>query len=133
MDRLNLSNDQKILALGDGLAIFFAVLVGFQNHETVSIFWQRYSFTFFPWLLGWFLTAPLLGLFEIENIINNLQIGKIVYAMSLATPMAAVLRAAWLGSSALPLFALIMGLASGLAIIIWRLIYRQFIFGRNEA
>jgi hypothetical protein len=48
----------------------------------------------------------------------------------LAAPLATVLRAAWLGTAALPLLVLVMGLASALAILIWRVVYAAIV-GRS--
>lgn len=131
MKNIKLSKTQWILLLGDIAAIFLTVAAGFQNHETVSIFFQRFAFTFVPWTLAWLLIAPKFDLFSLPFEGMRMQMAKIIYAMLLASPLAVVLRAAWLGSAALPLFALIMGASSALALVIWRLIFAKWIGYRD--
>jgi hypothetical protein len=47
--------------------------------------------------------------------------------MILAAPIATILRAAMLNSAALPLFTLILGSTSALAITLWRMIHGWFL------
>ena len=127
-----LRRHQLILALGDALALFITVLLGFQSHQTEAVFWQRFSFTFFPWLAGWFLAAPLVGLYEVPQKNWLGQSGRVLYALVLASPLAAILRGAWLDMPALPLFALIMGASSAVALVVWRLLYVWLLAKRLE-
>lgn len=116
-------NSRWILLGGDFLALLVAVFLGLQFHQLGDQFLQRVAFTFLPWALAWFLTVAAVGLFGRARTSIFEQIWRVLWAMALASPFAALLRAAWLGSTALPLFALIVGLASALAIILWRILY----------
>ena len=119
------------LIAGDVVAIFLTIAIGFRNHETLNIFFQRFAFTFMPWTFSWLLVAPKFKLLDDPAQKLATQIKKIIIAMLIVSPLAAILRAAWLGSTALPLFALIMGASSALGIIIWRIIYSKFL-SRSE-
>ncbi len=130
MNTIQLSKKQWILIVGDTLTLLITVAIGFQSHETLSIFLQRFAFTFFPWTLAWIFVAPRFGLFEIPQLKLGKQSVQVVLAMLLVSPLAVVLRAAWLGSAALPLFALIMGASSALALIVWRTIFIKWVSAR---
>lgn len=110
------------LVIGDALAIALAVLYGLQFHQLEGQIAQRFAFTFLPWTLAWLSSASALGLYKQVRFSAGL-IGLVLWAMTLASPLAGLLRAVWLGSTVLPLFVLIMGAVTALAIIIWRLIY----------
>ena len=115
-------SDGRILILGDLAAIGIAVWIGLQFHQLGETIWQRFAFSFLPWSVAWYFVAINLELFRWRKM-SGLQIGQILMAMILASPLAAMLRATWLGTAALPLFALIMGAVSALAILVWRGIY----------
>jgi len=131
MEKFNLTKYQWGLISGDIIAIFLTVAIGFRNHETLNIFFQRFAFTFIPWTFSWLLIAPKFQLFDDPAQKLTAQIKKIIFAMVIASPLAAILRAAWLGSTALPFFALIMGASSALRLIIWRIIYSKLL-SRSE-
>jgi len=131
MEKINFTKNQRILLIGDVAAILLTVVIGFQSHETGAVFFQRFAFTFLPWTFSWLLIAPKFNLFDLPTEKINKQIVKIFLAMLFASPLAAVLRAAWLGSSALPIFALILGFSTAIGLIIWRLIYMRW-FTRSD-
>ena len=123
MNRFNLDREQVVLAAGDTLALLLAVVAGFVSHESTASFLARFSFTFVPWTLAWLIVAPRWGLFELPQPDWKGLAWRILAAMLVASPLAVILRAAWLQSSALPLFALIMGASTAPGLYIWRLIY----------
>lgn len=130
MDKNKSSRKYGILIAGDILSLLITVLLGFQSHATLNIFLQRFAYTFFPWTLAWIFVAPKFGLFDIPQMELRKQIVQILLAMLLAAPLAVIVRAAWLGSLALPLFALIMGASSALALIVWRTIFTKWLSER---
>ena len=117
------SREQITLAVGDVAALLVAVAAGFVTHESTSSFLARFAYTFVPWTLAWLVVAPRWGLFELPQPNWKGLAGRILAAMLVASPLAAVLRAAWLGGTAIPIFALIMGASTALALYLWRLIY----------
>ena len=121
------NNSRWILLGGDFIALLVAVFLGLQFHQLGDQFLQRFAYTFLPWVLAWLLTGPAVGLFDRDKTSVFEQVWRVIWAIALASPFAALLRAAWLDSAALPLFALIMGLATALAIILWRILYFRFL------
>lgn len=117
-------NKKTILILGDIIAIAIVTVIGFVTHgETGFSFLPRMAASFFPVLAGWFLLAPWLGLFDEQVIANPKLLWRVPLAMLFAAPLAVILRAALLGSAALPLFTLILGLTSAFGMLIWRAFY----------
>lgn len=115
---------QLPLILGDLLALAIITVIGFATHgETDLSFIPRMLTTFIPLVVGWFLIAPWLGLFDDQQTTTLKQLWRPPLAMLLATPMAVILRAAMLNSVALPLFALILGGSAALGLLIWRGLY----------
>ncbi len=57
----------RILILGDILALLIVTLIGFATHGETSIsFVPRLLTTFIPLLIGWFLLAPWFSLLNSE-------------------------------------------------------------------
>lgn len=113
-----------ILVAGDILALAVITVIGFASHgETDISLLPRMLTTFIPLIVGWFLIAPWLGLFDARFTSEPVQLWRPLLAMLLAAPMTAVLRAAMLNAVALPLFALILGGSAALGMLIWRGIY----------
>jgi hypothetical protein len=99
-------------------------VIGFGFHgETDLSYVPRMLTTFFPLVVGWFLIAPWLSLFDMHIVSEPKQLWRPVLAMLLAAPMTAILRAAMLNSLALPLFTLILGGSAALGILVWRWIW----------
>ena len=112
------------LVLGDLLALAIITVIGFASHgETDLSFVPRMFTTFIPLVVGWFLIAPWLGLFDFRHTTTFKQLWRPPLAMLLATPLAVILRAAMLNGAALPLFALILGGSAALGMLVWRGLY----------
>lgn len=112
------------LIAGDTLALAIITVIGFATHgETDVSFVPRMFTSFIPLLIGWFLFAPWLGLFNAQITTKPQQLWRPPLAMLLSAPMAAILRAAMLNGVALPLFALILGGSAALGMFVWRGIY----------
>ena len=112
------------LILGDILAIGFITLIGFATHgERDLSFLPRIAATFFPLVIGWFLLAPRLGLFQDEVIHNARQLWRPVLTALFAAPLAAVLRGFILNAPIIPIFAVVLGVTSALGMAVWRALY----------
>lgn len=117
-------NKKYILILGDVIAFVILTVIGFATHgETDLSFLPRMAAAFFPVILGWFLLAPWLGLFDETIISNPKHLLRIPFAMLFVAPFAIILRGAWLNAPALPLFALIFGGSNALGMMVWRWLY----------
>jgi hypothetical protein len=119
-----MKNYRSILILGDVISLSLVTVIGFAAHgQTGLSLLPRMMTTFLPLLTGWFLLAPLLGLFSPEITQNPRQLWRPVYAMLIASPLAALLRALMLGGVVLPIFALVLAANATLGILLWRIIF----------
>ncbi len=113
-----------ILILGDVLAIALTTFIGFATHgEAGSSFLPRMGAAFFPVLIGWFLLAPALGLFQSQNTANARQLWRPVFAMIFAVPFATVLRGLILNAPIVPIFAVVLSLTSAFGMLVWRSLF----------
>jgi len=111
----------RILIAGDIIALAIITVVGFATHgETDISFLPRMLTTFIPLIISWFLIAPWLGLFDSQITSTAKQLWRPLLAMLLASPMAAILRAAMLNAIALPLFTIILGGSAAIGMLVWR-------------
>lgn len=116
-----MSRYRSILIVGDFLTLAAVTWIGFATHGETSLdLLPRMTTTFLPLLAGWFLLAPLLRLFSAEITGSPRQLWRPVYAALLSAPLFGVLRAAMLNGIVLPLFVLIMGASTALAMLLWR-------------
>jgi hypothetical protein len=117
-------NKKTILILGDILAIAILTLIGFATHRQADAsYLPRMVTAFFPVLLSWFVLAPWFGLFDEQVNENPKLLWRVALVSLFAAPLATTLRAAWLGSTSLPLFTLILGSSNMLGMLVWRWIY----------
>ncbi len=114
-------NYHTLLFAGDILAIAIVTLIGFVTHNQANLdFLPRMAATFFPLTAAWFLAAPGLGLFDAPVTANPRQLWRPLLAMVLAGPLAAVLRAFWLGGAVIPVFVVVLSGTSALGMLAWR-------------
>ncbi|MEW6402614.1 MAG: DUF3054 domain-containing protein [Chloroflexota bacterium] len=119
---------KTILVPGDIIALAIVTLIGFASHGEAELsFLPRMAAAFFPLVISWFLVSPWLGLFDEQVLSNPKLLWRPALAMVLAAPMATILRAALLNSTAIPIFTLILGTTSALGMMIWRAIYAWFL------
>jgi hypothetical protein len=112
--------NRYLLILGDSFALGVITLIGFASHGELSIAsLPRMLTTFLPLLAGWFVAAPWLGLFKLQKQSYSF-LWRVPLTMLLSAPLASVLRAVILNESALPLFTLILGGSTTMALWIWR-------------
>jgi asparagine N-glycosylation enzyme membrane subunit Stt3 len=114
---------RAILLSGDILVLAVVTAVGFASHGTFGSSGARMLSTFLPLLAGWFMVAPLLGVYDPQRAADLRQVWRPFWAMVLAGPMAALLRGFWLNSPILPVFVVVLGGISALSILGWRLVY----------
>jgi len=119
-----MTQNRNFLILGDILAIGLVTLIGFGTHgETGLSFLPRMAATFFPLVIAWFLLTPWLGLFQDEVIHNSRQLWRPALTALYAAPMAVVLRGFMLNVPIIPIFAIVLGMASALGMVVWRALY----------
>jgi len=116
--------NRSVLILGDIFALGLVIIIGFATHgETDLSFLPRVAATFFPLLIGWFLLAPRLGLFQDEVIHSARQLWRPALTALFAAPLAAVLRGLILNAPIIPIFAVVLGVVSALGMVMWRALY----------
>ena len=116
-----MKNKNTILILGDIITIVIITIIGFATHGEKGVsFLPRMATTIFPMSIGWFLIAPWFGLFNEKVTSIPKLLWRIPLAMILCAPLAVILRAALLGTAALPIFTLILGSTSAFGMLVWR-------------
>jgi hypothetical protein len=119
-----------VLYAGDILSIAALTLIGFVTHGEADLtFLPRMAATFFPLSISWFLLAPAMGLFQGEITSNPRQLWRPALTGFFAAPLAVVLRGFILNAPIIPIFALVLGIASALGMVIWRGLY--FLWNRR--
>jgi len=108
---------------GDVITLAVVTLVGFASHNELGSAGARMLTTFIPLLAAWLLVAPHLGAFDLQRSTEFRQLWRPFWAMVLAAPLAGWMRGAWLNAPILPVFVVILGGISALALFVWRLIY----------
>lgn len=123
-----------LLIIGDALILGVVTLVGFASHGTLETAGQRILTTFGPLLAAWLLIAPHLGVYNRSILTDWRQLWRPFWAMVLAAPLAAFLRGAWLNAPILPVFVVVLGGTSAIALLAWRSIVWMIFSrgGRND-
>ncbi|MBX3005809.1 MAG: DUF3054 domain-containing protein [Anaerolineales bacterium] len=106
-----------ILLLGDLVLITLFMLVGLQFHSSGA---ERLLPNLVPFAAAWWLAGHLTDQWQVPS---WRTLWKLLPAMVLAAPLGAVLRAAWLGGVALPLFTAITAAGLAAVLLVWRAIY----------
>lgn len=114
------------LIIGDILTLAVVTVIGFASHGTAGTAGSRLLTTFIPLLAAWLLIAPHLKVYDHDVALDGRQLWRPFWAMVLAGPMAAWLRGLILNSPILPIFVIILGGVSALAILAWRGLYWLF-------
>lgn len=112
-----------LLLVGDVLTLALVTLFGFASHGALDSAGTRMLSTFFPLLIAWFLVAPHLNVFNLNCAQDVRQIWRPFWAMVLAAPLAAWLRGVYLNNPILPIFVVILGGVSALALLAWRALF----------
>ena len=123
---------RNILVIGDVTVLALVTGLGFATHGTLSSAGLRLFTTFIPLLLAWFAVAPFLGAYNVNRVSQPFELWRPIWSMVLAAPMAAYLRGAWLNAPILPIFVLVLGGFSTLAMFIWRMVF-TLVFSKRLA
>ncbi len=120
----NRGNLQRfVLIAGDIITLAIVTVIGFASHGTADTAGSRMLTTFIPLVVAWFLIAPFLQVYDNQISRDGRQLWRPLWAMILASPMAAWLRGLMLSSPILPVFVIILGGVSAVAILVWRGIF----------
>lgn len=125
------SSSKVWVIIGDILVLGLVTLFGFASHDELGSAGTRMMTTFVPLVFAWGLISPWLGVFRAEIMDNPRQLWRPFWAMVLAGPMAAWIRGAWLQRPIVPVFVVVLGGVSALALLAWRTIFWLIISRRN--
>jgi hypothetical protein len=120
-----------IVFTGDLVVLAGVTLYGFQSHGTLITAGSRILATYLPLVAAWLMVAPLLGAYERTRMADLRQVWRPFYAMILAAPMAAFLRGIINNAPILPVFVLVVGGFSALALLGWRAIVAWYLRRRE--
>ncbi len=119
-----------ILISGDIATLGLVTVVGFASHNELGSAGWRMLTTFIPLVVSWLAIAPHLGLYEIRTTADVRQLWRPLWGMTLAAPLAAWLRGMWLNTPILPIFVLILGGVSAVALLAWRAVLWIIVRGK---
>jgi ABC-type xylose transport system permease subunit len=119
-----MKNQQRLILICGDVAVFALVTIfGFSSHHTLGTAGGRMLATFIPLVVGWALIAPFLGVYDLQRVVDWRQLWRPFWAMVLAGPMVGWLRGVWLGQVILPIFVVVLGGISALALLAWRTLF----------
>ena len=111
------------LICGDVITLILVTIFGFASHGTLDTSGWRLFSTLIPLIASWFFVAPFVGAYNLQWTAEPRQLWRPFWAMVLAAPFAAWMRALWLGTAIIPIFVVVLGGVSALAILAWRTIF----------
>lgn len=114
------NNRFGILLTGDLMVLALVTVYGFASHNELGSAGWRMLTTFLPLVVAWLFAAAPLGALDTNRLKDPRQLWRPFWAMVLAGPMAAWLRAVWLGMPIQPVFVAVLGGVSALALLVWR-------------
>lgn len=120
---MQIDANRYVLIAGDIITLAIVTIIGFASHGTADTAGSRMLTTFIPLVAAWLLIAPYLKVYDRNIVLEGSQLWRPLWAMVLAAPMAAWLRGLMLSSPILPVFVVILGGVSAVAILIWRGLY----------
>lgn len=123
MQKRPFSRALALLLVGDALTLALVTLVGLGVHAELDRAATRLWPNFLSLWAGWLLVAPHLQAYQLERAAEPQSLWRPFWAMVLAAPFGLWLRSYWLGTVILPVFVLVMGGISALAILVWRALY----------
>lgn len=116
-------NHSFLFVLGDILVLLAVTWIGFASHNRLESGSLRFLSTFIPLMVGWGLIGAHVGVFDPDRVADPRQLWRPFWAMVLAGPLVGWMRALFLNSTVVPVFVVILGGVSALALLGWRALY----------
>jgi hypothetical protein len=131
MNKPTLNTAQMQLIAGDLVTFALVTAAGFATHRELGTApLVRILAVFLPLLAGWLAILPFSRLYDLEIAYDARQLWRPFWAMVVCMPFAMWLRSAWLNTTVIPVFVLVMAGISALAILVWRAVFVWL--GRNR-
>lgn len=118
-----IGRDRLILIGGDIILFALVTIIGFASHGTAGTAGSRMFTTFFPLVAAWFMVAPFLKVYDRSSVIDWHELWRPFWSMVISAPLAAWMRGMMLSTPILPVFVIVLGGISAIAITLWRAIY----------
>lgn len=115
-----LDSNRKVLIAGDVTVLTLVTLAGFIRHGTISTAEGRILITLIPIGLSWFMIAPFIGVYDQQKMLSWRQLWRPVYAIILASPVAAWLRGWLLDAPVQVIFITVIAAFGSLGLLLWR-------------
>jgi hypothetical protein len=123
MKKTSFSPTHVVLVLGDLLILGIVTLTGFATHQALDTAGAHILTTFLPLTAAWFLIAPHLKSYDLEAVKNPRELWRPFWTLWLAAPLMGLLRALWLNTLVIPVFVLVIGGVSSIAMLVWRSLF----------
>ena len=114
------SRQQLILVSGDIITLGLVTVFGVASHGEAKTAGVRMLTTFLPLVAAWLLVAPHLKVFEMQRVGDLRELWRPLWAMVLAGPLAAWMRGVLLNAPIIPVFVVVIGGVSAIALLAWR-------------
>jgi hypothetical protein len=114
---------QLVLLIDDMIVIFIITWIGINFHQTDIYVFNRMTYTFLPFFGAWIFFAFPLQLYDPVKASTWNQLWRIPVNAILAAPLAASIRAVWLGLPIVPVFVLVMGFTITIGVLISRILF----------
>ena len=125
------SSIQRRVIIGDILLHAILTVAGFASHNELNAVLRMFT-TFLPLLIAWFWVAPWFGLFDVDVVRSPKRVWwRTAWAWTAVAPLGALLRALWLGTVVIPIFALVLTGLNALGFVIWRVLYAWWARSRS--
>lgn len=126
-------NGRKILLIaGDIVTAGIVTVYGFATHDRLDSGGAHMLTTLLPVLAAWVLVGFPLKVFDLPTALSWRDLWRPVWVMVLGGPFAAFLRSLWLNRPVPPIFVIVLGGISGLALLGWRVIFWAFWAWRDK-
>ena len=112
-----------VLLTGDTVTLAVVTIFGFATHGEAATAGLRMATTFLPLLVAWLLAAAPLDLLSPQAARRRPSLLRLLWAGLLAAPLAAWLRALWLGHAVVPIFVAVLGGVGAPALVAWRYLW----------
>lgn len=122
-----------ILLIDDAVTIFIVTFLGLQFHQMDALAMERIPFTFLPFYLAWVAFAAALQLYSPARAQRWTELWRVPLAAALVALPGAFVRSLWLGTSLVPVFVIVMGLAITLGLLASRSIFILAMGGRWQS
>ena len=119
----NRNDTSNILIFGDFLTFLVVTIIGFFNHNSQFDI-LRVLANWLPLCIAWGMAAPLLGLWNRNQIPLQRSWWRFIWAAILSVPLAVVIRGFILDTPTLGIFVLVMTAFSIVGLLIWRLVWQ---------